>query len=83
MVGGLALTLGAFGIHQFYQGAHRAATTRVIVSLVGIFLGVVILPLFAVWTLGLIGVAEGLLAFRGHSGANLLVRPAARLGKQI
>jgi len=78
VVGVLALTLGTFGIHQFYQGADRTATTRVTVSLLGTFLGLVIVPLFAVWALGLIGVTEGMLAFRGRVGANMLAQPGAK-----
>lgn len=78
VVGVLALTLGTFGIHQFYQGADRTAATRLTVSLLGIFLGLVILPLFAVWALGLIGVTEGVLAFRGRVGANMLARRGVR-----
>lgn len=44
----LAITLGAFGVHNFYLGNNTRATIQLIVSIVGILLSLVFVGIFAV-----------------------------------
>lgn len=61
---GLALTLGAFGVHKSLQGQYRSADIRRSVSLTGGLLGFLVLPLLAVWIMTLVAVVEGVLLLR-------------------
>lgn len=62
--GFLAVSLGAFGVHLFYLDRERSARNRLALGLIGIGLGLAIVPLFIPLTLGVIGVVEGMQLFR-------------------
>lgn len=55
----LAITLGMFGVHNFYLGFNSRATIQLVVSIVGLVLSVVIVGIFAVMAMAIWGFVEG------------------------
>ncbi|AFZ68002.1 TM2 domain-containing protein [Deinococcus peraridilitoris] len=61
VAGILGILLGSLGIHKFYLGMTQPAIIMLAVSLAGVFLSFLILPIFATWAMGIIGLIEGII----------------------
>jgi len=61
IAGILGILLGAFGVHKFYLGITQPAIIMLVVSLAGFVLSFLIVPIFATWAMGVIGLIEGIL----------------------
>lgn len=55
----LAITLGAFGVHNFYLGFNSRATIQLVVSIVGLLLSIIVIGAFAVMAMAIWGFVEG------------------------
>lgn len=55
----LAITLGMFGVHNFYLRFNSRATIQLVVSIVGFLLSIIIIGIFAVIAMAIWGFVEG------------------------
>lgn len=55
----LAITLGLFGVHNFYLGFRSRATIQLVVSIVGIVLSMIVIGIFAVLGMEIWAFIEG------------------------
>ncbi len=61
IAGVLGILLGTFGAHKFVIGATQPAIIMLAVSLAGIVLSFLFLPILATWAMGIIGLIEGII----------------------
>jgi len=55
------ILLGSLGIHKFILGYNQEGIVMLVVSLAGIFLSCLIVPIFGTFAMGTIGLVEGIL----------------------
>lgn len=61
VAGVLGILLGSLGVHKFYLGNTRPAIIMLVVSILGVVLSFLVVPIFATWAMGIIGLIEGII----------------------
>ena len=61
VAGVLGILLGSLGIHKFYLGIKQPAIIMLAVTLVSYALFWLVVPMFAAWAIGIIGLVEGII----------------------